>query len=242
MPGPSYSCIFQTADKCCAAITGERRLHCCKKDDAETIELSRLYFKIINGIDETAYYGCSLINQRSETDIYCMDGSFRETDYFSVRLEGVGRLSDIWIDCCKRFLFLVHSGSIEKFNLNGDYLERFMKAPSNTRYLAMCTWMEAVYLVYEREGCIYLAEYQSDRSYNCQLSLGSGYHVKGVEPEQTDAGLMLVVFAVKKGGICVFLNVALSAEEKKEPLQLELIMGKGVGEVTCSLKQSDACH
>lgn len=240
----SFSCFFHIKQEYCCLAASDRKLYKKNDNELKIIDMSRRYQKLLYWDNRSEYLAYSYSKPKKEIMVYHLDSNLREFNIQTLLTDCTADIEDMWLDAELQLLYFVFPLSIQKYNLNGDYLGFIMKAPLHTRYKAVCSDGNLLFVAYERQGCAYVAQYDRHGAYQCKFSIGDSFLFGNMEIIHTDANIFLNIYGKKQGCVVVCLelligeinckNEKVNLEEKSE-ICIEISKGKGIGEVTCFL-------
>lgn len=253
----TFSCFFQTVYCIYGLAVQRKQIYKNENGNTEAVELIREYRKIVPNLKEQDFFAYIQMKPGSDINIYHLDKHFKEFDFIKLKkAEGYYSVQDIWFDGVQEFLFLIYSGSILKYNCNGDFLGCFLSAPLETTYCAMCTCNELVFIAYKKRGCAYVAMYTYEGRYKERISLGNEYEIYGMQVIEQENYNLLRLYVSKTKTIQLFLELkimdtkqpetplntscpcSLKGGNRTDGIKVELVRGDGIGETTCYLEPS----
>lgn len=240
----SFSCFFHIQREYCCLAAAEKRLYKKNDNDLNILDIPRSYHKLLYWDDRSAFLAYTHFKNKNEIIVYHLDYNLREFDIQNLRTECTADVEDMWLDSARQLLYFVYPSSIQKYNLNGDYLGFIMKAPIHTQYRAFCSDENFLFVAYERQGCAYVAQYDGHGVYLSKFNIGENFLFGNMEIVHSEIGVCLNIYGKRRGCIVVCLelsiekiicsNVKKNIEENNK-IQVELSKGNGVGGLTCFL-------
>lgn len=235
------SCFLFIQDQCWGLDGSRKCLAGFCDGKLQTRLLRRSYQKIVKCPSADGYLAYEK-NWKREVVLHILDGEFRELDAVSIGLEPSCNVEDIWWEEQEGLVYLVCSGIILKYNLNGDCLGMCMRASCDTGYRAMCRGEGVFFLAYERGGCLYIGEYGLNGAYLGRFCVGHGYQAGNMDLIWEDCGCVLRLYIKRRGEIPLFQDFLIMENDVEKPMEIQLSKGDGIGEVTCFWQEERACH
>lgn len=234
-----YSCFFQTGPILYGLAAAKRLLYKYQDDHISAVEVSREYKKMVPNPAGQYFFAYMQMNPNSEIYLYHLDNHFKEFDYWKLKPAERNRyIEDICYDGMQDCLFLVYSGTILKYNGNGDFLGCFLGAPPETAYCAMCTFNEFIFVAYRKMGSTYVAMYTNEGRYKERISLGNEYTIYSMQVVQEQNYEFLRLYLSKHKAIPLFLEIRFFKSSLPDEIKCELIKSDGIGSATCHIEAS----
>lgn len=192
----NLSCMINFKDK--IKLVNQWGMELCSiKDGKETkrIHLSRPYDRLVYCVQTEGYFA---ICQRNPECVFVLNKDCQETDCLKFcSNELCVPIKDIWYNSQSHLIWLVTSDHIYIINCNGDLLNTFMTAPMGTKYKAVCTYKDFVFIAFSKENCLYLASYTKDGAYIEKIKIGHGYTMRNLQPVICENETFLNILVLK---------------------------------------------
>lgn len=231
----TLSCLIQRNGEFIGVDASTGKLHVWSETgNTAEVKLPRRYEKLVYSPNNQGYWG---ISRCAPGSISVLDSRFRELDRIRIRTEGFDACAeDIWFEEESGLLWLVFSGAVCRFSTAGDCLGAFMTVPQGTRYQAMCTHGDHLYLAYQKGGCVYASVYSRQGAHLEGISLGGEYVARNWLSVEKSGGTSLRILAVRDLCFPCMLELQPSSPLPPRPLSVECFSETTQLRATCHVE------
>lgn len=209
------------------------------QEGSKNIAGNNKYYKITYNEAKKHYYCTCCQNSKWAQLIFVLDESFQEIDSIAYCIDSNGAfIHDLYYDAYKNIFYAVTPRKIAKLTLNGDNLGILMCASNSRNYLALCTFHDTIFILYEEKNGLFLASYTESGSFIEKIPLSSEYLICNMQVVKKKKHYCISIFVYKNKRYPYILEIMLEGKPKKtieyENLQIEAEERNDIN-ITCNL-------